>query len=186
MDSKDETQLKIFYYFMMADGKITADKMSFFKSICDNLGVSSDIIRRVIHECEEAVDPYADNLVRVLEQRIGRLLEADKNERDGLASNNRLQGRILWNLISLGCVNKQYSKAERQIVKFVGKQWKIQETDIIDMEDTAEAMLSLERKKEWLQSTSKSATEKNEIQVKIETDRKILLESLKITMENIN
>lgn len=186
MEIKDEVQLKMFYYFMMADGRITANEMALFKTICENLEIPSDVRGRVMRECEEAVDPDMPRLAKVLEQRIMQLLGDEKEREDKTISKSRLHRRILWNLINLGHADKQYSIVERQIVEALGERLKVRKEDVIDMEDTADAMLSLERKRAWIQSVPKSTREKDTVLRRIETDWKLLEEGLKITMGNVD
>ena len=55
MRKVEEEQLKVFYYFMMSDGKCTSEELDKFVQICNEMDVGQDDMSKIARECGLAV-----------------------------------------------------------------------------------------------------------------------------------
>lgn len=183
----EEEQLKIYYYFMMADGKCTSEELNKFELICKEMGVQQDDMLRIARECELAVDISGKNGSARVKAVIQALLEddgspfekEDNSKRCHLTRNKQRQIYVIWNLINLGYADQEYSSEEKSIVEFLVDFWEIDDKLLAEMFDVAETLLELIKQREWIKTTSKPYDLIHKIVE--ETDRDI--EKLKVSME---
>lgn len=182
----EEEQLKIFYCFMMVDGKCSKEELNKFELICKEMGVQQDDMLRVVRECELAVDNSEKNISTRVKAAIQTLLEDDDPslwetnlKYSYLKRDKRRQNYVVWNLINLGYADEEYSSEEKSIVEFLVDLWKIDDKLLAEMFDVAETMLELEKQREWIKTTSKPYDLINKVIEEIDRD----VEKLKVSIE---
>lgn len=157
--SNKTLQLKIYYLFMLVDGKCTKDEVDKFETICKSMDVNTDDKREVISFCEEAIRiKNSDNSAQVI-QETKKLLENNMGifSLFGSIKNDKKEhARIIWTLINLGYADVNYSESEKRVVSFLADYWNLYSVVFTDMYDTAETILVLTKQKEWLKTTNKS------------------------------
>lgn len=151
-------ELKIYYLYMLADGKCTEAESERFASICNSMDVDADDKEEVISFCEEAVRSGGrDNSTKII-RKITKLLADDENSVMGFGSINmdkETQTKIIWTLINLGYADVEYSDPEQKVVSFLADYWEMNGAVLTDMIDTAETILALTKRKEWIKTTTK-------------------------------
>ena len=157
-----EIQLKIYYFFMLADGECTPDELSKFESICEAMGVDADVKIETIKFCKDSIHcDRHDNSIQII-QEVTKILDADMGPLESFRSINRskkAQAEVVWNLVNLGYADVEYSEPEKRIVKFLSTYWKMDNAVISDINDTAETILALTKQKKWVKTTNKSYDE---------------------------
>lgn len=152
-------QLKIYYFFMLVDGKCTKDELVKFETICKSLKVNADGKREAISFCEKAIHiENSDNSAQVIRE-IKKLLKNESSSflfYGSLKYDKKVQTRVIWTLINLGYADVNYSESEKRIVSFLADCWDLNSVVFADMYDTAETILALTKQKEWLKTTNKS------------------------------
>ena len=153
-----KVQLKIYYLFMLADGKCSADEKEKFTSICKSMDVNDDEKKEVIGFCENLINVSgSDNSARVIREITNLLAEEGKGIFFGgsLNKNKCKQVESMWTLINLGYADAEYSEAEKKVVSFLTDYWEIDAPTLADLNDTAETVLALTRQKDWVKTTNK-------------------------------
>lgn len=153
-----KVQLKIYYLFMLADGKCSADEKAKFTSICKSMDADDDDKKEVIGFCENLINVSgSDNSTRVIRE-ITNLLAEEGREIffwGSLNKNKCKQVETIWTLINLGYADTEYSEAEKKVVSFLTDYWEIDALTLADLNDTAETVLALTRQKSWVKTTNK-------------------------------
>lgn len=146
----EQVQLKIYYLFMLADGKCSAGEKMKFTSICKSMNIDDNYKKEVIDFCENAIHiSSSDNSAKVIRE-IVKLLAKEENN-----INKCKQVETVWTLINLGYADMEYSEAEKKVVSFLTDYWEIDALTLADLNDTAETVLTLTRQKEWVKTTNK-------------------------------
>lgn len=112
-----------------------------------------------------------------------------------LNSNKVLQAQTLWNLINIGYADKKYTYSEQQVVEYLADKWDVDKTLYSAMIDTADTMLMLANKKEFIEERLNIESQKNEDRKKHKYDcyaslpaeerHKIVIEKDQIRKERI-
>lgn len=155
-----KVQLKIYYLFMLADGKCSMDEKAKFTALCKSMGIDDDDQKEVVDSCEHSIQVSEnDNSAKVIVE-ISKLLANEGNRNmyfssGSLNQNKNMQVETIWRLINLGYADVEYSEAERKVVSFLSAYWGIDALTLADLNDTADTVLALTRQKEWLKTTNK-------------------------------
>lgn len=162
--SDKKVQLKIYYLFMLADGKCSSNEEEMFCSICKSMDIGDDHKMEIINFCENAVHISSnDNSAQVIRE-IAKLLAEDNSDFFGFTSiypinsinkDKCRQVETIWNLLNLAYADTGYSEAEKKVVSFLAEYWEIDPLTLSDLNDTADTILALTRQKDWLKTTSK-------------------------------
>lgn len=187
----EEEQLKIFYYFMLADGKCSDKEKEMFYDICTAMKIEPEERDKLMEICDLAIDANGeDNSERVI-KIIKMILEEKRKVRNvgflvgmggGISIKRNLCIETMWNLINLGYADREFSEAEKKVVGYLKDYWKIDDILLGEMIDTAEAMLSLVNMKEWVKTTSKSYDEIEIVIKEAENNMKKLEQNIRIAM----
>ena len=179
----EEEQLKLFYYFMMADGECTSEERDRFAQICGEMKVQPEDMSRIVRECELAVDTSGKNCAARVKAVIQELLKDDDSKQCYLTRDRRRQIYGTWNLINLGYADREYSGAERSLIKFLADLWKIDGKLLAEMLDVAETLLELTREREWIKTTSKPYDMIHKFIEETDRDMEKLRASMELTLE---
>ena len=166
-------QLKIYYLFMLADGRCSAGESDKFDSICRSMEVNDKDKQDVIDYCNKAIAVFSDDNSAMVMAEISKLISSDNSVsvnmslglNIGYSSAFRFsltkseEAEIIWNLINLAYADGEYSEPEKRVVTFLKNCWKIDDATFSDFIDTAETMLALETEKQWFKKTGKNFDE---------------------------
>lgn len=179
---RGEKEAKLYYLYMMSDGKISKKEEIIFKSICENLNVGEDEKKLIIEECKEYDKNSVDILDIIIAERIDE--EVGRGLFFGLRNKSSLS-RIIWNLINLGYADSVYSNNEKKIVKHFVDKWNIENEIFQEFIDIADTMLALSKQKEWISSTLPRNNESEEKERQIDEQIKQLLEDVEIIISEL-
>lgn len=183
----EEEQLKVFYYFMMSDGKCTSEELDKFVQICNEMDVGQDDMSKIARECELAVDTSGKDCSMRVKKVLYALLEDDVRgygDWQRLKSDKQKQIYVIWNLINLGYADKDFSESERNVIDFLAEHWKINEQLLLEMLDIADTMLALTKQKDWIKTTSKPYDSIREVVEEADRDMEKLKKSIELTLKN--
>lgn len=153
--SADKLQLQIYYLYMLADGTVTEEESKRFSEICWSMNVDEFSKKEKISFCTNAIQNIgSDNSAKVIRE-IAKLLTNAMSNYSSINSDKQTQAKIIWTLINLGYADIEYSEPEQKVVSFLSDYWEINAAVMSDMIDTAETILMLTKKKEWLKTTNK-------------------------------
>lgn len=176
-------QARLYYLYMSSDGEVSANEKKLFTSICKGLCVDTDDRNVIIKECKK------ENLscIEILKKNAeGEYSYGGFNLDLGRGVSNNDKAVIMWNLINLGYADTYYTNEEREIVDFLRKYWKIDDSLYCEMIDVAETILSLEKQKKWVEEVMPESELKKEKLKKIKTNIKFVQETIKTTLSEID
>ena len=204
-------QLKIMYLFMNVDGSCGEEEVARFSSICDELKASKEDkneISEFIKKFEFAKDN--DNSELVI-NAVGTLLgyiKATENSKvkDGdmlngfspaialhrvlgasnvgknINKNKVRQAHTVWTLINLGYADTVLVPSEQKVIDYLVSVWEMDKVLTAALFDTAETMLALQMKKEWVISTDKAPEEKDKLCAEIDKEIEKMYDDVKLTI----
>lgn len=163
---EDKIQIKLYYYFLRADGKVSDAEREWLERFAHENDIDMDDVNKLIRECEnELKDIDEDDIISKM-AIIARLLS--KN----ISGINSYIGKVIWNLVDYGGCDGEFSDEESVIIGFM--------TDFLGIKgDKFDKLCELHSKAQALEE-SKDALKKDrsksydEITVALqETDKKI-------------
>lgn len=166
LNKEDKIQIKLYYYFLRADGKISDTEREWLERFAHENDIDMDDVNKLIRECEnELKDIDEDDIISKM-AIIARLLS--KN----ISGINSYIGKVIWNLVDYGGCDGEFSDEESVIIGFL--------TDFLGIKgDKFDKLCELHSKAQALEE-SKDALKKDrsksydEITVALqETDKKI-------------
>lgn len=96
------------------------------------------------------------------------------------------QAQTIWTLINLGYADSDYSEAEKKIVKYLTEKWEVDPVLVAELDDTADALLALSRQKEWIQTTSKSRSDKNKFIEELDRSIAAMYANVEVSISEAN
>ena len=96
------------------------------------------------------------------------------------------QAQTIWTLINLGYADSDYSEAEKRIVKYLTEKWEVDPVLVAELDDTADALLALSRQKEWIQTTSKSRSDKNKFIEELDRSIAAMYANVEVSISEAN
>lgn len=176
-------QLKIYYYFMHADGELSDAEYAFLDDITKKMQLRSEP-RKAFHAfCEKGLSKSAMGNPK----EVNKLIDIELKDEGcyELRNDKTAQAETLWNLVNLGYADGQFTPDEREVIDHLAKIWKVDELLIEEFVDTAEAILALTKQKEWAQLRTKPDEEIAALVEKLDKERKSLTNNIKITIKEI-
>lgn len=145
-----EDEAKIYYLYMMSDGQVSHDEERIFDKLCKELEIDEDTKKAIVSECKKLVGSGKTicDIIQSEQLEISTGCKWFRNSRD-----SSVVSRVIWNLVSLGYADTDYSEEEKKIVNYLINQWEIKPEVYQEMIDTADTILALTNQKEWVVST---------------------------------
>lgn len=163
--------LKVYYFFIMADGVVEEKEKQKFDKIVKTLEADEDEKKEAVNYCKAALFDgiSTDIIIKELKEVLDIKDEEEDSESEikmhfltwgrSALENFTERVKMMWNLVNLGYIDGKCTESEREILDFLAKSWKFDEVAYKELLDSAETMLALEKKKEWLKTTKASYDE---------------------------
>lgn len=177
-ENKDQ-EVALYYLYMMADGNVSYSEEKIFDQLCGEMEIPGDTKQQIIEKCKQIGN--GDILSVIVNEKID---DGAGKSFFGL-HNKSVLARIIWNLINLGYADAVYSNAEKKIVKHLVDKWSIDKEVLQEFIDTADTMLALTKKKEWISTTFNKGIESDKREKKTDSEIKMLLDNVKLTIQEL-
>ena len=153
--------LRIMYYLMAADGRLDEKELEKFNEIGKEVDpLFDDHKEELINECsvniakETDSDFYLDNLIECISTTVRHSQEIPEGD--------IMPKLLLWNMIALSISDEDYSIEERRILGSVVRLLDIDKSILLEMENTIQTLLALEKEEQWLRTSGRSYGEVEE------------------------
>ena len=181
-----ESQAKLYFLFMLADGSASKNEKKLFDSICRELSVDGEAKKNITSDCIKITKEMSMSCLDVIKANttkdyVETLLRIDFNKSMPKVD----KASILWNLINLGYADSHYTREEREVVEYLRIYLGVADSIYHEMMDVAETMLSLENYKTWVEANLPDDYYKDEKLNKIEKDIKYAQKSIKLSISEI-
>lgn len=125
---EDKIQIKLYYYFLRADGKISDTEREWFERVTykndNDMNVAQNNyveifiqkkndVNEVVQECEDKMKGIAEGDVVSVMALIAHLLSGVISETSSYI------GKVIWNLIDYGGCDGEFSDEEKTVIKFL-------------------------------------------------------------------
>lgn len=110
---EDKIQIKLYYYFLRADGKISDAEREWLERFAHENDIDMDDVNKLIRECEDKMKGIAEGDVASVMALIANLLSDDISETSSYI------GKVIWNLIDYGGCDGEFSAEEKTVIKFL-------------------------------------------------------------------
>ena len=111
-------KLKIYYLFMLADGRCSDGENDKFDKICQTMKADDKDKQEVIDYCNKAISVFSDDNSAMVTAEISNLLSAY-----GSFLEKSDEAEVIWNLINLAYADGEYSEPEKRVVTFLKNCW---------------------------------------------------------------
>lgn len=183
----NEGQAKLYYLYMMSDEDVSENEKKIFLSICKELYIDEDDMKRIIEECEDVCEREDITCIDILEENAEKGYDSQTiNLNLCKYESDKDKSTILWNLVNLGFADKAFSFDEREVVKFLCEYWEVKDSIYNEMIDVAETILVLEEKKNWLEKTLPESDEKRAKLRQIKKDIKYVQKTIETTISEMD
>lgn len=178
---KRQAEVMLYYLFMLADGDMSDEELDLFWKFCKQLEVTDDERIEAIDKCKEKLQKENNVLIILTELELDKMVMSGNDDSAIKAE----QGRIIWNLVSLGCADKNYSVKERRIVKSLSTKWDISSDVEREFKEIAETMLALMKQREWISNGNFTPEDKQNQEKQIDTYINELFDDVDITIREL-
>lgn len=151
----EKLQAKLYYLFMLADGKIAPEELDRFKEICKSANILDEDRKKIENSYQGlTIAKEQDNSSKIIAEISKVLSEDERNSWNRMSQSKRIQAQVIWTLINLGYADTDYSESEKKVIAFLVDYWSFDRELLEELLDTAETMLTLIKQKEWVKTTS--------------------------------
>ena len=169
-------EVALYYLYMIADGELSPEEMTIFKSICQKLD-KMDKYQDIITYCKGLGQTSSFN--KIVDEDIETEIEDyyDDEELSSSISKGHLI-EIIWNLISLGFCDKEYSQSEEKIVKYLCEAWEIDDSIYLELIECAKTLVRINKYRDWAYKTFAGTNKLLELEDQIDKNIKSIEESI--------
>ena len=185
-----EDETKLYYLYMMADGKVSQEEKKIFQRICMEFEIKADDRHAIIKEYEDLME-YEDLVFEAIEKLVEGLV-VKKIEVPGWIGGNTASyadakrgARMIWNLVNIGYADSVYSPAEKKIVNYLVEKLEVKPEVYKEFIDIADTMLALNKQRQWIQMAymQENVIAKKENQ--IDQEMKLLADQVELTIQEL-
>jgi hypothetical protein len=147
-----EPILKAAYFFLSLDRPISEADIKKIDELGSNVEGYSGIKKSIFNECEKILSRSLDDNDRfdvIMEEilKTGNASFVDLPKEAG-------QKRCLWILVNLALYDGMYSENEKKIIRSLMRKWEIDKSILIEMEDSAETLVEVDKNRSWIKTTN--------------------------------
>lgn len=196
-----EDEAKLYYLYMMADGKVSQEEKKIFQRICMEFEIKADDRHAIIKEYEDLME-YEDLVFEAIEKLVEGLVVAKKIEIEipaflgGNKSSTinpqwkayvdvKRSARMIWNLVNIGYADSVYSPAEKKIVNYLVEKLEVKPEVYKEFIDIADTMLALNKQRQWIQMTYTQENVKAKKENQIDQEMKRLADDVELTIQEL-
>ena len=182
INSLDTTQFELYSLFLLSDGEWSPEKKKRLDDIRKNMQISYDSVRDCYTRCKNSKlgdGNHSEWVINEMKQAMRRSLSYQDYDKDYI---NRYV-KIVWNMINLSFANGEYSEAEREVVQYLAKRWRIKSLIMMELIDTAETIVMLNKLKMWKQTTAQPGENTDERIKDIEKQIQCMYKNVQATIE---
>ncbi len=149
-----QNAVKVFYYLMASDKKVTPDEEEKFNLIGQAMDLSfAEHKEALVRECEEQMEKTidAEDYHDVIRDGVEKALSGEQQSRNGFVTSNLL----LWDLLTIAYGDGEYGEEERKLLKYVVRKLNIARDIFLEMESSILAVSDIEKEINWIKGTDR-------------------------------
>lgn len=171
-------EIALYYLYMIADGELSPEEMTIFKSICQKLG-KMDEYQNIITYCKGL--GQTSSFTKIVDENLDTEIEDYYDDEELLSSFSKGHLiEIIWNLISLGFCDKEYGPSEEKIVKYLCKSWEIDDSIYLELIECAKTLGRINEYRDWVYKTFAGTNTLLELEDQIDKNIKSIEESITV------
>ena len=175
--------LKIYYYLIAVDGKVSPKEIEKFEEFGKEMDGSGEFKNKfeIITECQYQINK-AFNARENYEVIQAGVRDALTKSMDYLLEFEKKQ--ILWNLLTLAECDGTYSENEKKLIHFIRDKLGIEKTIYMEMENAIKAIISVKREIEWAKTTNKPYVEIEKLIRELNKRKTYILKSIQFLIKD--
>lgn len=149
-----QNAVKIFYYLMAIDGKITPEEEEKFVFIGGELDPEFEAHKEaIIKACKEQMEKLIDatDYYDVIQDGIEEALSGEQISNTGFVTPKL----ILWDMLTIAYGDNEYGEEERKLLKYVVRKLDIPKDVFLEMENSILTVSDIEKEITWLKETDR-------------------------------
>ena len=150
-----QSAVKIFYYLMAIDRKITQEEEEKFdligKEIDPNFEAHKEaLVKECKNQMEKIID--AEDYYDAIQDGIEAALSGEQVSNNGFVTPKLL----LWDLLTIAYGDDEYGEAERKLLKYVVRKLNIAKDIFLEMESSILTVSDIEKEIAWIKGTDRA------------------------------
>lgn len=177
--TNNKTLFKICSLFLLADGQWKQEEIDFLNIIANELEIGNSSKQDIMSYCRELKITKGDYSSKIIKE-----IDCELNNQiiSSFEYNPHLQTKTIWTLINLGYADQEYSESEKKVIQHLIKKWKVNPIIISELTDTAETILMLTKKAEWLKTIGLSYDDTTKQLKRVEQQIQLMFENIDATI----
>ena len=150
-----QSAVKIFYYLMAIDRKVTQEEEEQFDLIGKEIDPDfEDQKEALIKECKEQMEKIidAEDYYDAIQDGIEAALSGEQLSNHGFVTPKLL----LWDLLTIAYGDDEYGEAERKLLKYVVRKLNIAKDVFLEMEGSILTVRDIEKEITWIKGTDRA------------------------------
>lgn len=189
--------VKIAYYLMAVDGKISECEENYLSEIAEGFGINEPaLFEDVIIRTNALLNYTSDsNLVyKLIKNEVDKIIEKTYNQNsqkksleienefieEWLSKEYITPNIIIWNLMTMAIKDLDYSENEKMLINFVAKKFNIDRSILVEMDNAIRALYSIQNELEWINKNIENQSESSKLIDELINRRKIIENSIKL------
>ena len=146
--------VKIFYYLMAIDGKITPDEEEKFHLIGKKMDLAfEEYEETIVKECMGQMEKIADaeDYYDAIRNGVEKALSGEQVSNNGFVTPKLL----IWDLLTIAYGDGEYGEEEQKLLKYVVGKLNVAKNDFLEMESSILTESDIEKELEWIKGTNR-------------------------------
>lgn len=150
-----EDALKIYYCLMSVDGQISPEEEQKYLQI--GTEIDAEFIKHkdaLADDCRKQIDEAADSEERyeMIHDLVSDLIRASKEKTSASTVRGKL---ILWNMYAIAYSDSEFSREEKQLIRYICRALQIDKSVPAEMEQTFRTLMAIDEEEKWLKTTNR-------------------------------
>lgn len=150
-----QSAVKIFYYLMAIDRKVTPEEEERFNLIGREMDPDFEAHKEaLIQECKEQMEKIidAEDFYDVIQDGVETALSGEQISSHGFITPRLL----LWDLLTIAYADREYGEEERRFLKYLVRRLNIAKDVFLEMESSMVTVREIEKEILWIKGTDRA------------------------------
>ena len=179
-----ESALKVLYYFMAVDERVSDDEIQKFHEVAAELCSENcaNTVSQVVKECGEKLKSMADDEEQydLISEEIDGVLHGVV---DGL-SEGVVRRLLLWDLYAMAFSDADLHTNEKRIIAHIARLLEIEKSVMLEMEQLFATAVAIVKEEEELKQSNKPYVEIHPLVEEIEKRKSVVLKAARLLIED--
>lgn len=184
--------VKLAYYLMAIDGKISLSEKKYLKEIAEGFGVFDvNIWQSVVERTDVILDMTGELKIiyNLIVDEVDKIIEDNASKQSNISQDDFIDYGInsnflLWNLLTMAIKDLDYSENEKKLIDYIAKKLNIDKNILFEMDNSIRTLYSIQNELNWIEKNIEYHSESSKLKKELEKRMSVVETSIKLFFDD--